>query len=337
MLEHYEPRLQQWTSNLRRDLKSFEKAATVVDQEDASELSHLKQLLDVLLRDVSDKSGQTVEEWRGTIVDRCYVIRREFEMENMARLCSEKLSQDLWLSIGFMGRLRIAYNVMVRAAERLSGFEKLKICPVKIPKSSVGIKSSSSKSWPLQKVFDAMGEKFSEGNIKRLFRQSKRSLMQKFSKELGRPLQYHAEVQLILHIAGSGYSTDTVFKYIGCSKYSCLLCYTFVTKYGNFETQGCHGKVIGPWSLPDTEGVSQNDLQKIIRTIESMQRQLERRICDRNRKQFQHRKESTVGGSSIETKIPLVDNERNAHLSKLVSDHLQYQRSTHVDAFLERM
>lgn len=161
--------------------------------------------------------------------------------------------------------------------------------------------------------------------------------MGKYNKELGRPLQYHAEVQLILHIAASDYSTKPVFKYIGCSKYSCLLCYMFVTNYGQFDTQGCHGKVTSPWSLPQTEGLSQNDLQKIIKTLESMQKQLERRICDRDRKQLQHGKESTVGGSSIETKLPLVNNKKNAHLSKLVSDYLQYQRSAHVDAFLERM
>lgn len=267
----------------------------------------------------------------------CYDIRRRFEEEDLSRLCSDKLSQDLWLSIGFMSRRRIAYRVMVRTAERLSGFEKLSICLVKAPKSSVGTTMSSSNLWPLQKVFDAMGEEFSDGNIKRLFRKSKSSLMQKFSKALGRPLQYHAEVQLILYIAASGYSTDSIFKYIGCSKYSCLLCYMFVTRYAKFQTQGCHGKVSSPWSMPETGGLSQNDLQKIIKTLKSMQRQLERLICDCDRKQLQHQKESTVGGSSIGTRVPFMNDGRNAYLDKLVSDHLQYQRSAHLDAYVERM
>jgi hypothetical protein len=337
MLKHYEPRLQAWTSDLRRDLKKYEKAATGDNLEVTPELSRLRQLLGDLLRDISDQSGQKVEEWREILLDRCYDLRRGFEMEDLARLCSDKLSQNLWSSIGFMSRLRIGYKVMVRAAERLSGFEKLSICLVKEPKSSVGTNSSSSKRWPLQKVFDAMEEEFSDGDIKRLFRQNKSSLMQKFSKELGRPLQHHAEVQLILHIAASGYSTNSIFKYIGCSKYSCLLCYMFVTKYGQYDTQGCHGKVSSPWSLPETEGLSQNDLQKISKTLESMQRQLERRICDRNRKQLQHKKESTVGGSSIETKIPLVNNKKNTYLNKLISDHLEYQRSTHTDAYVQGM
>lgn len=335
MLEHYELRLKERTINLRQNLKKYKEAAIVDNRGD--ELSHLKRLLDDLLSDIADQSGRTVKEWRGSLVDRCYDIRRGFESEDMSRLCTDKLGQDLWLSIGLMSRLRIAYKVMVRAAQRLSSFEKLEIRPVKAPKSSMGTKSSSSSRWPLQRVFAAIGEEFSDSNIKRLFRQNKSSLMQKFTKELGRPLQYHAEVQLILHIAASGYSTESVFKYIGCSKYSCLLCYMFVTKYGQFNTQGCHAKVSSPWSLPDTEGLSQNDLQKIIKAIQSMQRQLERRIYDRDQKQLQHRKESTVGGSSIETKMPLLNNKRNSHLSKLVSDYLRYQRSAHEDAFLERM
>lgn len=138
MLEHYEPRLQEWASNLRQNLKRYEEATTVDSRGDAPELSHLKQLLDDLRSDIAYLSGRTVNEWRGSLVDRCYDIRRGFESEDMPRLCSDKLSQDLWLSIGFMSRLRIAYKVMVRAAQRLSSFEKLEIRPLKASKSSMG-------------------------------------------------------------------------------------------------------------------------------------------------------------------------------------------------------
>lgn len=63
MLEHYEPRLQEWTRDLRRDLRKYKETHT---ENDRAELSHLKQLLDDLLRDIADKSGRTVKEWRET-------------------------------------------------------------------------------------------------------------------------------------------------------------------------------------------------------------------------------------------------------------------------------
>ncbi|EED23336.1 hypothetical protein TSTA_067680 [Talaromyces stipitatus ATCC 10500] len=132
-------------------------------------------------------------------------------------------------------------NVLIRAAERLLGFEGMRICPVQLPTS---LEVFALKPWPLDKVFKLMKEDFSDGDINELFKKSKLLLTTKFGKEQGKPLQYHAEC------------------------------------------------------IAETEGLSQADIKKIVKTLKWMQRLIERQICDRNQKALRHRKESTVGVSN---------------------------------------
>jgi hypothetical protein len=323
MTDHYQSRLQEWAGDLRRALKEYNNGAISNETYATPRLQHLKQLLDRLSR---EEPGLTDEDHRRSLVDKCYDIHSSYEKKDFARLCPAKPSHELWLSICFMGRLRIAYKVMVRAAERLSGFESLNICPVELSQAYKNRKILSSDCWSLAKAFESLGEDFSDFNAKQLFKKSKSTLIQKFSEEQKRPLQFHAEVQLILHITQSNCPIDSVFKYIGCSKYSCPLCYMFVSRCGKFGTRGCHGKVSSPWTIPEANGLSQEHLHQITQSLKFMQKELEKRIYDRERKPIPHKTESTVGGSSLATKRSFANDANNPQLGRIISDHLHRQR-----------
>ncbi|KAF5855625.1 hypothetical protein ETB97_008860 [Aspergillus alliaceus] len=336
MTDHYKSRLQEWAGDLRQVLKEYNKGARSDEKHATPEVQHLKNLLDRLSCTI-EQPDLTDEVRRRLLVDECYDIHSSHKEEDIAGLCLPKLCHKLWLSISFMGRLRTAYKVMIRAAERLSGFESLKICPVELWKPYQKKNISLSNCWSLAKAFESLREDFSDFNVKRLFKQSKSMLIQKFGQEQKRPFQIHAEVQLILHIMQPSYAINSVFKYIGCSKRSCLLCDMFVTKCGNFGTRGCHGKISSPWTIPEINGLSQKHLHQITMSLKSMEKELEKRICDRKRKQIQHKKESTVGGSSVATKTHFVKDADNPRLDRMIADHLHYQRMLHSTGYMERM
>ncbi|KAJ0423603.1 hypothetical protein BJY00DRAFT_277887 [Aspergillus carlsbadensis] len=268
------------------------------------------------------------------LVDECHNIRRSHE-DSIAGLRdgTTKVAKNLWQSIGFLGRLRSAYNDLLRAAERLPGFEELEIVSV-----TLGVdqskKKPAAKPWSLAETFNSIGFSLSDSNVRKLFGQtwSKSRLLERFSSELRQPLQFHVEVQLVLYLMSAYDSTASTFNYIGCSKYSCLLCHMVVKGCGQFETRGCHGKVSSPWSIPEANGFSQNDIDRLVTLLKSMQKAIGDQICEPGRERIELRKESTVGESSIATKTDIVD---EPHLQRLVSSHLHSQRQSHLAKYLE--
>jgi hypothetical protein len=265
-------------------------------------------------------------------VDRCHNIWKSYQEDTVELFCQDSKARKLWTSVGFLGRLAIAYNVLVRAAERLSRFKELKIIPTPFRNAGTQYRTLS-----LADTLQSLGIDFSDSAVRELFGQnsSKNRLMHKFSENMGCRPQFHAEAQLVLYLMQTKkMATCSRLKYLGCSKYSCLLCYRFVAACGGFRTRGCHGKVFGAWTIPEMDGLVSEHIEMILSSLTDIQEDVKSRILDSNQRLSHLKRESTVGGSSIVTRTSFVE---EPYLGRLVTDHLNEQRNAYISNYIRGM
>jgi hypothetical protein len=88
----------------------------------------------------------------------------------------------------------------------------------------------------------------------------------------------HAEVQLILSILQSGIPIDQFNSYMGCSKDSCYMCWSFLKHFGGLSTRGCHSRVYHLWTIPATRGLASGSVQKLVGIIRAIEEQIAAKI-----------------------------------------------------------
>lgn len=226
----------------------------------------------------------------------------------------------------------------MRAAERLSDFQELTICPLRSRpvKESRNNKDKHSKPrWTLGQTFASLSEPLEETNIKVLFGQkwSKHKLTAEFDKVQAKSPQIHAEVQLMLYAAQQNARRGQHSEYIGCSKRSCLLCSKFLRAYGSFRTRPSHGKIFGPWTIPETDCLSGEDLDTLASAVKTLEEFLKDSLKkSKAQKVPPQAKESTVGGPS---KASRVDFHGSALGASLLLQHLAQQREQEHDRVVE--
>ncbi|KAI4088700.1 MAG: hypothetical protein L6R37_008163, partial [Teloschistes peruensis] len=82
----------------------------------------------------------------------------------------------------------------------------------------------------------------------------------------------HAELQLIVfYEENPRIILDS--KYIGCSKQSCYLCYSFIQHHGLFEVDGSHQSLYSLWTIKDTISFETPDKAQAFRSAPRM-------VCD---------------------------------------------------------
>jgi hypothetical protein len=209
--------------NLRGYLREYQSHEQT---EKSTPVWHDEQPLYCLIQTLQ-QSGFTERDRVSRLVDECHTTYRSHEnsIYNL-RNGATTGAQGLWQSICFLGSLRSVYNDLLRAAEGLPGFEQLKILPVTLEVEQCR-KFPTAEPWSLAETLEFFGEELSHSNVQRLLGQnwSGLELLRKFSDELQRPSQFHVEVQLVLYLMSVDELTGSVFNYIGCSRYSCLLCH----------------------------------------------------------------------------------------------------------------
>jgi hypothetical protein len=224
------------------------------------------------------------------------------------------------------------YNDLLRAAEGLPGFEQLKILPVTLEVEQCR-KFPTAEPWSLAETLEFFGQELSHSNVQNLLGQnwSGLELLRKFSDELQRPSQFHVEVQLVLYLMSVDKLTWSVFNFIGCSRYSCLLCHMFVKGCGQFETRGCQGKILGPWSIPEASGLSQKHLRRLANVLSAIQKSMGDRFYKPGNKYIDMREDLSVKGSSIASTTDIIEDPR---LERAGSINLRSQRSPRPEKFL---
>lgn len=245
-------------------------------------------------------------------------------------------------SLGYIGRINASCNTITRAAQRLRGFDTLQIILLYSESTndlsllkSLDRRNMDAKSWTLEETCRSLfeGGQCVTNILGRNWRYC--DAVKEFGSRMRRDSQFHAETQLLMYLSSEqsqfGWLTH---RYIGCSKRSCFLCSQFISKYdtATFRTRGSHGALFSQWTIPQTKTASKNPdasvwLARILREVE------EEIVSFVNKDRKGSRllagvKQSSVGGSSCETQVPLSDTPHISEFTRmLISDRMDKERA----------
>ena len=311
LLEHYEMRIQGYIVDLRQLLKRCFPTEVSNSQSQAVEsrlVSHLRRL-----RDAAFAQYPSTTTRNEILVAQAHFIYKSFSVEDFAGLPFSGW-QHFRSSLGFLGRLQASFSVLVRAAEILPGFENINISIVKLPAHSNAIAKRGEVDvgrWTLAQVFEHLGRTLSDDQVHSLLgspgkkaRWTRNKLLQEFNRLTSLTWEVHAEMRLLSAYIRAMATNDLVVQYIGCSKNSCFLCWHFLDLFAGIKTRGCHGKLYQLWGLPDFEGVTTAQMERVVASVRDVEGLVERQLLDRDARILRQAKESTIGASSIKTAIP---------------------------------
>lgn len=341
LLRHQSSRLKDVIAELRQIMKSFQHLLPEHSPSDST--SHdvlpytdgvvldLEDCLKLLTKWLFGDGGSGVER-HDSLVNLSHFLYRNFPVEHFQAL--GKAGNRLHKEIGFLGRLKSSFRVLVAAARQVPGFDDLSLIPV------VGLKTRKkpmSQQWSLAKTFDALDIELSDVAVEKVMgppgskaRWTKNKLLNDYARLKSPTWEVHAEIQLIIFVLShpEKVSNGKRFDYIGCSKYSCVLCYKFLHFFHALKTRGCHGKLYDrSWTIPMGEGLGENEEHMLsvalTNVVSWMRQELNARRMSSARRRTEVR-ESTIGGTL--TAIPGVI-ERNCQQSHGVHEYLHRQRA----------
>jgi hypothetical protein len=332
LLEHCEMKIQGYLVDLRQLLKRWFSIAGPNSRSQVVEsplFSHLDRL-----RDAAFAQYPSTTTRNETLVLQAHLIYKSFSVEDFGGL-SISGWQDLRSTVGFLGRLQASFSVLVRAAERLPNFENVNISIVSPPAHNKAIAKRGELDigrWTLAQVFEHLGHTLTDDQVHSLIgspckkaRWTRSKLLQEFNKLKSSTWEVHAEMRLLSSCIQAMATNDWAVRHIGCSKNSCFLCWHSLDLFANIKTRGCHGKVYHLWGLPDLEGVTKAQIQRVVGSVRDLESLIKQQILNRDVRILMQAKESTVGASSIKTAIPGTGQHS---MVKTVLDYLENQRAS---------
>lgn len=261
-----------------------------------------------------------------------FFLYKEHDFDDIAGKNAD--TRSLRDALGSLGKLQTCFNTLTRSAERLSGFQNLRILPVgDSPTSAAKPKRTDrSNAWSLNKTLESLDLELNDKTADSLAiagrkksPRTKRKLLERFDKLKASASEVHAETQVILAATKHDCTGAAIFKYVGCSKHSCFLCYRLVQNFGSYTTRGCHGKLYNLWTVPETPWLTGEERSMLVQALMNVEEAMKESIRDEMAVGLVQAPESTVEGSSVATKIL----QSSQNLLSLVSEYLssQYQRT----------
>lgn len=206
-------------------------------------------------------------------------------------------TRRLWEGIYFLGRLRGAFERMVKVLETFPSFEKIRFIP--LPKANLTIQPFNNPLG-LEKTLGLLGLNMTVTNIKGVLGPSWtiKGAKRKFIDVLGQQPHVHAEVQILLHLCStSGWDANT-YNYIGCSKRSCFMCWNLLRSHRRYTTRGCHGRLYSRWTVPELTDIAKDQAEVLGMALVEVQNALKEKLGS----EIQYhslQKTSVIGGSSV--------------------------------------
>ncbi|KAK3298729.1 uncharacterized protein B0H64DRAFT_81498 [Chaetomium fimeti] len=326
ILKHYEARIHDYICDLRQVLKRYMQGE---QRESPSQLvAHLRELCDAAFAQyVSNTEKSEV------LVAQAHELYKTFSEDDFSEVWPSG-SRSLRACLGFLGRVRTSFGVLVRAAEKLPGIATISISTVGCVAPRKASSSEHGQIWTLGRLFQHLGCAFTDDGVNDLLapegkrpRWTKRKLAQEFDKLQSSTWEVHAEMQLLqlyIHPPKIGSVGSSAVDYIGCSKKSCFLCWHFLALFGGVKTRGSHGKLYNLWGLPDFQGLPMAQMEQIIRSVRDLESLLRAEIKSRDTVVLPQAKESTVGASTISTVLP---GSNVPSTTSMISSYLQNQRA----------
>ncbi|KZL81781.1 zf-mynd domain-containing protein, partial [Colletotrichum incanum] len=341
LLRHQVSRLNAVIVDLRQIMKSFqhllpqhsgpESTSDDVHSDTDGVVRNFEDSLKLLAKRLLGDSSSDLER-HNSLVSLSHALYQNFSAEHFLALghAGDKLHE----AIGFLGRLKTSFRVLVTAARQISGFDDLSLIPVAGLKTR---KKPLGQEWSLAETFHALDLQLSDTAIGKLMRPSRSKvrwtqnrLLNDFSRLKSPTWEVHAEIQLIVFILShpEEVANGKRFDYIGCSRYSCALCFRFLHSFQALKTRGCHGKLYShSWTVPLGDNLGKGEQYMLSGAVMKVVFWMRKELITRTMSSAQSRleaKESTIGGSSIA--IPGTSQE-NRQQSYAASEHLRRQRA----------
>lgn len=284
-----------------------------------------------LINDVGDSSTQEGLEKVVKSAHDVFSLYKEHDFDEITG--NNTNARSLRDALGFLGKLQTCFNTLIRSAERLSGFQNLRILPVMNPPNETDKpkRADRNNAWSLKRTFESLGLELNDKTVKSVFGTGKKKaswtkskLLQNFDKLKTSVSETHAEIRVILAAARHDCTGAAIFKYVGCSKRSCFLCYGLVQSYGSYTTRGCHGKLYNLWTVPEISWLAKEERSIFVEALKSVEKAMMESIHGRKTDGLIHARESTIGGSSVATRRH--QSSQDPYFLALVSEYLRSQR-----------
>lgn len=295
MLSYHQARISSdYIPSLRASFKDYNSSSGNHSDLD-DELSALRRLA----FDVT-KPGQTTIEKYDKLVTTAYKLRMTKSVEEVLQSSAGSTTKmkRLWVDICLLARLRVTFNKFEEIALKLPSFNKVTI--ILLLRDSVVVEPPEPPL-SLKQTFDILKISLDSTTVKSMIGQrwSLSRVERKFSKRQKQKLNIHAEVQMLLFLCRNEPSADALLPYLGCSKFSCLMCARFLSFHGRFTTRGCHGRLFKPWTLPEAAGLRLGQRDQIVGAVIKLQEYLKKELKSMVNKSERQEKTSAIGGSSI--------------------------------------
>lgn len=160
-------------------------------------------------------------------------------------------------------------------------------------------------------------------------RWTQNKLLNDFSRLKSPTWEVHAEIQLIIFILShpGEVANGKRFDYIGCSRYSCLLCSKFLHFFQALKIRGCHGKLYNhSWTVPLGDNLGKGEQHMLSEAVMNITLWMRKELTSSKMLSAQRRseaKESTIGGSLTISET----SQENHQQSYAVSEHFHRQRA----------
>ncbi|KAK5329281.1 hypothetical protein LTR70_000778 [Exophiala xenobiotica] len=309
-------------------------AVTGKAMDDSPKAYQLTSMLEKLRQTAGNPQTDEIS-WHELLIRKAYQVRTHW-LESCVdhfRSCRPKSISKLQQRIFFLARLRIAFNVIVRAARKIPSFENLTITFDLSLKGGGNDRSSDTRGsysqappWSLSRTFNALGLQVSTANLKKVLRKSVPvgKAAAAFDKLQQGQRHVHAEIKLLLYSSRNSLSKATFFDYLGCSKRSCYICWNALASHGHFRTRGSHGKLYNRWTMPETEVACDAALKKLQTCVIETEKKLVSTLLCEQPAAVQHVKESTAGNSSLASMPFYYLDDRLSAIS--INQYMQKQR-----------
>ncbi|KAK2611824.1 hypothetical protein N8I77_005147 [Diaporthe amygdali] len=324
LLHVYESRIADYIHDTKQILWTI----ALVPNQSANSPTLETQLLD-LSSLLKQKGPGSRESYNARAVSLSHQICYLYNQEDFDSIIGIKnKSRSLRDSLGYLGRLCSCHRILTLAATRLAGFSQIKIVPLEVDKETK--RMNALDTWTVARAFVGLGLDLNDDNVAGIMASAtgrtpwtKRRLLSKFADLKTTKHEVHAEVQIILSLTKRSKSRGTVFKYIGCSKLSCFLCYRFVKHYGSYSTRGCHGKIYDLWTVPEVHGIPKDQAAKVITSLKKTEQEVQFSIRNPN-DNIQHTKESVLGSTVVSEDVS--KNFSNPYAASLAARYIRSQR-----------
>ncbi|KAI1501064.1 hypothetical protein F5X99DRAFT_383772 [Biscogniauxia marginata] len=330
LIDQYMTRINEYILDLRQAFSQIQidRMKQPLPETKGGLMEHIDTLSYTLHHNATDIKG---------IILGAYEARKLYSVPEFEAITPKRsqVGRKIGETIHLLGRLRGAFWTLIRAAERIEGFNKLHIRCVELQSltemASSNKKKLATRAWTVGQAFKSLGLQFTNEQTRSLMSSeegkvhinTRDKLVSRFDKLKAPDDEIHAEVQLVLDLARRAPSFDRAFKYIGCSKRSCLLCTAFISTVGSFTSRGCHGKVYGLWTVPELNGLHVDAVESIYSAVKKLEGKMSRILLKNQDRPIAHAKESTVGGSSIATTVPAI---YDRHIAALIANRLRVDR-----------